>query len=206
MIAPTPEQIRQITKDVLSRPEFQPTTSWSQLLTDRIFKWLRELAQWSSRNPDLSRLAVIVLSIILLLLVAHMVYTVASEFITVRKREERARRKQPLKALEGVAENWTEAFALARAAMDAGDSYRAIWIAHRILLSILDRMNRIKFLRWKTNTDYLRECGNTDETAVILSEMTSAYERVVYAHTPFDRLRTGELLTKVEELAARADA
>jgi hypothetical protein len=113
---------------------------------------------------------------------------------------------QPLRALEGVAENWNDAFKLARAAFDTGDLYRAIWITHRVLLSVLDRNGRIKFVRWKTNTDYIRECRDDGESAATLSELTSAYERVVYAHGQVDRARAIQLLEQVQELAARADA
>jgi hypothetical protein len=206
MTAATPDQVRQITQEVLSRPEFQSTDTWKQVLASHIFDWLRDLARWSSRNPNLSKFAIIALSIVLLALIAHIVYTVVSEFATVRRRDVLARRAKPLRALEGIAENWNEAFTLARAALEAGDSYKGIWITHRVLLSVLDRMNRIKFVRWKTNTDYLRECGDSDDSGATLFELTSAYDRVVYAHGPFDRVRAVQLLAKVEDLAARAGA
>jgi hypothetical protein len=180
--------------------------SWTQLLTGYIFDRLRDLARWSSRNPNLSKFAIIVLSVILLALIAHMVYTVASEFAAVRKRDALGRHAKPLRALEGIAENWSEAFTLARAALEAGDSYKGIWITHRVLLSVLDRMDRIKFVRWKTNTDYLRECDGSDDSGATLFELTSAYDRVVYAHAAFDRDRAVQLLSKVQALAARADA
>jgi hypothetical protein len=206
MTAATPEQVRQITKDVLARPEFLPTTSWTQIILDRVFKWLRELAQWSARNPSLAKPLMFLLSIILVLLLAHIAYTVVTEFISLRKTADSGRRMQPLRALEGVAENWGDAFKLARAALEAGDIYRAVWITHRILLSILDRMGRIKFVRWKTNSDYLRECSNTDESAAALFALTSAYDRVIYAHDSVDQLQVVELLAQVQELAAKADA
>jgi hypothetical protein len=206
MTAPTPDQVRQITKEVLSRPEFHSTDSWKQVLASHIFDWLRDLGRWSSRNPNLAKFVIIALSVILLALIAHIVYTVASEFVAVRKRDALSRHPKPLRALEGIAENWDEAFTLAEAALEAGDSYKGIWITHRVLLSILDRMNRIKFVRWKTNTDYLRECGDSDESGATLFELTSAYDRVVYAHGAFDRVRAVQLLSKVQNLAARADA
>jgi hypothetical protein len=106
--------------------------------------------------------------------------------------------------LEGVAQNWSEAFQLAKTALDTGDLYRALWITHRILLSVLDRMGRIKFVRWKTNSDYLRECADTGEIGTTLSELSGAYERVIYAHTEFDRLQAIKLLAQVESLAAEA--
>jgi hypothetical protein len=206
MIASTPEQVRQITEQVLARPEFVQSASWTQLALERIFKWLGDLARWAGRNPGLARLLIIVLSVILLALIAHIVYTAVREFVFLRKRDGGERRPQPLRALEGVAENWRDAFKLARAALEAGDIYRAIWITHRVLLSVLDRTGQIKFVRWKTNKDYLRECGDSGEGAATLLELSSAYESVIYAHDDFEGVYAAKLLAKVEALAARAKA
>jgi hypothetical protein len=206
MTAQTPEQIRQITKAVLARPEFSPAMSWTDLVIQQIVQWLRELARWSGRNPDLARLLVIALTIILAVLIVHIAYTVIAEYVSLRKGADSQKRKQPLRALEGVAENWTDAFRLARAALDENDLYKAIWITHRILLSILDRSGSIRFARWKTNTDYIRECKDAGEIAATLSELTAAYECVVYAHDDLDRSLAAALLGKVQELAAKAGA
>src|SRR5438067_136695 len=130
MIPVTPEQIRQITGEVLQRPEFIARPTWTQLLLERVVKWMRDLAQWSARNPDLSRKVIIVLAILLVLMLGQVIYTVAREFASLRKTGRAGPRSQPLAALEGVAENWRDAFQLARAALNAGDLYRAIWITH----------------------------------------------------------------------------
>ncbi len=204
MIAATPEQIRQITDDVLARPEFSDKPTWSQLLMDQFLHWLENLAKWSARNPDAARLLTIALTVVLVLLIVHIVYTVVREFIGLRKPGSAAAQREPLRALEGVAQNWSEAFQLAKAALDSGDLYRALWITHRVLLSVLDRNGRIKFVRWKTNSDYLRECRDAGPVGATLSELTAAYERVVYAHTEFDRQQAVNLLTQVEALAAEA--
>jgi hypothetical protein len=206
MTASTPEQVRQITEQVLARPEFVQSASLMQIVTDRLFKWLGDLARWSGRNPHLARLLIIGLSVILLGLIAHIVYTAVREFLSLRKREGVERRLQPLRALEGVAENWRDAFKLARAALDAGDIYRALWITHRVLLSVLDRTGQIKFVRWKTNNDYLRECGDSGDGAATLLELSSAYESVIYAHDDFESVYAAELLAKVETLAGKANA
>ncbi len=206
MIASTPEQIRQITKDVLARPEFRPTTSWTELLLRRLFEWLRELASWSGRNPNLSKVLIIVLSVALLLLIAHIVYTVFREFSSLRKHDARGAGPRPLRALEGVADNWTDAFNLANAALQAGDMYKSLWITHRVLLSVLDRMGLIKFVRWKTNRDYLSECKTSGEGADTLAALTSAYEHVIYAHGRFDNVYAAQLLARVQNLAVKADA
>src|SRR5262245_18030758 len=153
-----PEQIRQITEDTLARPEFLHRPTWTQLALGKISEWFEQLARWSVQNPDSARILLYILSFVLAVLIIHIVYTVVREFVGMRKRDDPSARKRPMRALEGVAESWSEAFRLARAALETGDLYQAVSITHRILLSVLDRMDRIKFARWKTNTDYLREC------------------------------------------------
>jgi hypothetical protein len=204
MTQATPEQVRQITQDVLARPEFLERPTWSQFLFERIGKWIRALIDWSSKNPDLSHVLTIVLTIVLVLLLAHIVYTVVREFFSVRKPYRGVGRGAPLGALEGVAENWNDAFRLAKSALDAGELYKALWIMHRVLLSVLDRMGEIKFVRWKTNTDYIRECPNDGRARTTLSEVTAAYERVIYAHDDIDRTIAVHLLAQVEALAGEA--
>jgi len=200
----TPEQVRQITREVLTRPEFQERFSWTQLVTEQIWRWLRELAAWSQAHPGSAKVVLVVLAMLLVALLVHLACTAVREFASLRKAAVNHQRSGPLPALDGVAENWGEAFQLARAALEAGNLYRAIWITHRILLSALDRMDRVKFARWKTNTDYLRECREADAASETLVEVTAAYERVIYAHDEFDRRQAARLLTQVEALAGEA--
>jgi hypothetical protein len=204
MSSTTPEQVRQITQDVLSRREFLQKPTWWQIVIEKILAWLQKLSQWSEKNPDLARVLVIVLLVLTAILVIHIIYTMAREFVSLRK-PARAGSSGPLRALEGIAENWHDAFKLAKTALDAGDLYRALWITHRVLLSVLDRMGEIKFVRWKTNTDYLRECRDTGSIRAMLSEVTTAYERVIYAHTDFDRGQALKLLAQVEALSGETN-
>ena len=78
MTAATPEEIRRITQNVLDRPEFLPRLDWTRLIFETVWKWLRQIAEWSARNPDLSKWLIIVLSILLVLLLAHIIYTVGA--------------------------------------------------------------------------------------------------------------------------------
>jgi hypothetical protein len=204
MTAATPEEIRQIANDVLARPEFLERQTWTELLFDRILKWVGDLAQWSARNPDLSKLLTTILTIVLILMIAHIVYTMVREFTLLRKPGGGRPPQQRLRALEGVAENWNEAFRLARAALEGRDVYRAIWITHRVLLSVLDRMGWIKFVRWKTNTDYLHECRDNGDARATLRALTAAYDRVIYAHIDLGCAEAAQLLARVESLAAEA--
>ena len=200
----TPEQVRQITHDVLARPEFSDKTTWTQLVFDHFMRWLDTFARWSARNPDLARALTFVLMGVLVLLVAHIVYVVVREFVSLRKTDSTRSHRQSPRALEGVAENWDEAFRLARAALDTRDLYKALWITHRVLLSVLDHIGQIRFVRWKTNSDYLHECRDPGAAGATLSELTAAYERVIYAHTKFDFEQARNLLSQVEALAVEA--
>ena len=204
MSSTTPEQVRQITQDVLSRREFLQKPTWSQIIFEKILEWLRALSQWSEKNPDLARVLVTVLVVLTAILVIHIIYTIAREFVSLRKPAQ-ARGSGPPRALEGIAENWHDAFKLAKTALNSGDLYRALWITHRVLLSVLDRMGEIKFMRWKTNSDYLRECRDTGSVRTMLAEVTAAYEHVIYAHTDFDRGQALKLLAQVEALSGETN-
>jgi hypothetical protein len=198
-----PDEIRKTTQDILSRPEFRQNRTWTDLIYERVVRWLRDLAAWSDANPAMFKVLVVVLTVILAALLIHIVYTVVREFSSLRQPNADAE-KRSLRALEGVAENWSEAFRLAKAALEAGNLYRALWITHRILLSALDRMDRVRFARWKTNRDYLRECAQGDGASVMLGEITAAYERVIYAHDDFNRDDVARFLSQVEGLANEA--
>jgi hypothetical protein len=204
MIQVSPEQVRRIAGEILAGPEFSDRPTWTQLVLERVVHWLGSLVRWSAQNPDLSFALSIVLGVIVVVLVVHIVYTVVKEFVSLRTPGRAGPSRQVPQALEGVGQDCSDALQLARTALESGDLYRALWIAHRALLAVLDQVGRIKFNQWKTNSDYLRECRDGDVEARTLRELTAAYERVIYAHTEFDRVETVKLLARVEALAAEA--
>jgi hypothetical protein len=206
--AVSPEQVRKVTQTVLARREFRddPTQEWVSDLLQRFLKWLSKVSKWSSGHPDAAHVVIIILGIILIALLAHIGYTIVSEFLSLRKQDTNPNlRHQNLPALEGVADNWNDAFAMARTALHSGDLYRAIWITHRILLSVLDIRKAVRFTRWKTNSDYVRECQAGDAAADTLREITDAYERVVYAHGDFDKTQAARLVERVEAFASEVN-
>jgi hypothetical protein len=203
----SPEQVREITRTVLKRPEFQEDASatWIQRALRAILHWFSLLSDWASRHPGSARILIYVLGTILIGLLIHIGYTVISEFLSLRKRTEDAEpRHGAMSALEGVADNWQDALALAKKALQSGDLYRAVWITHRILLSALDLRHLVRFARWKTNSDYIRECRDTGPAAATLREVTAAYERIIYAHGNYDREQIAQLLERVEAFANEA--
>ena len=203
-----PEQVREITQAVLNRREFRSDAgqAWIADVLQRFVKWLSKLSEWSAHNPGAARILIIVLGTILVALLAHIAYTVISEFMALRKGNASPDvRYHNLPALEGVADNWNDAFALARRALQSGDLYRAMWITHRILLSVLDIRKTVRFTQWKTNSDYVRECQSGDAAADTLREITDAYERVVYAHGDFDKEQAARLVERVEAFASEVN-
>ena len=202
----SPEEVRRVTQSVLGEPEFQRSINWWEILFEAFRNFIRSISSWALENPDMARILTIVLSIVLVLILAHIGYTIGREFTGMRNRAAaQAARARPLQALEGIATNWSDAFQLARAALEAGDLYRALWITHRVLLSAMDRMDLLRFARWKTNRDYLRECREDHAAAKTLADVSAAYERVVYAHGDIQQDQAASLLARVQALAA-ADA
>ena len=202
--SPSPEQVRQITESVLARPEFRPEPSPFAWIW-RFLEWLfRDLPVWATANPIMANLLMVALTIILIALLAHIGYVMVREFETLKANPPGSRAgKSSAEALAEIAPNWNRAVVLAREALEAGNLHRALWIAHRILLSMLDRMGLVAFKRWKTNRDYLTECRDPGTAGGLLSDLTLAYERVIYAHDAFERERAARLLARVEALAGR---
>jgi hypothetical protein len=89
--------------------------------------------------------------------------------------------------------------------LEAGDIYRALWITHRVLLSAMDRMELLRFARWKTNRDYLRECRTDHLASKTLADVSDAYERVVYAHHGIHRDQATSLMNRVEAVVQEAN-
>ena len=67
------------------------------------------------------------------------------------------------------------------------------------MLGLLDERGAIKFAGWKTNSYYLRECAASHPWYTTFAELTSVYERAVYAQQA-----TGAAL--IEPLVHQVDA
>ena len=202
----SPDEVRRVTEDVLQNQEFAESVDVWGLAWNAFRNFLIRLSAWAVDNPDMARVVMIVLGIVLALLLLHIAYTVIREFGAMTDDSAApASRSRPLQALEGVAANWTEAFQLARAALEAGDIYRALWITHRVLLSAMDRMELLRFARWKTNRDYLRECKIDHAASKTLADVSEAYERVVYAHHGIHRDQAASLMNRVEAVVQEAN-
>jgi hypothetical protein len=202
----SPEQVRRVTQSVLGEPEFQKSVNWVNLVFEGFRNFLLKISEWAASNPDMAKVLMIVLGVVLALLLGHIAYTIIREFVSMRANEDTGPlQARPLQALEGIASNWSDAFQLAKAALEAGDIYRALWITHRVLLSAMDRMELLRFARWKTNRDYLRECRSDHAASKTLADVSDAYERVVYAHHSIHSDQAASLLNRVEALVEEAN-
>ena len=199
---PPPETIREATRAILDRPEFAEPPRWHQTLFEfltAVKEWLDRLASWSEANPTLARILFIVGLLILLACLGHLVYLALADALPFRRKKDAAiGRPAHWEILEGAATNWRDALQLARAKLTEGDPRRAIWIAHRVLLGLLDQQGAVQFAGWKTNSHYLRECAQANPWYSTFTELTELYEQAVYA----SRQVSADL---VEALVARVD-
>ena len=160
---PPAEKIREAARQVLDRPEFAEPSRWYQSLIDMINairEWLDRLGNWSEAHPALARVLFIIALVILLACLAHLLYLALADVLPFRrKRDSAAARPLRWEILQGAATNWREALDLARAMLNQGNPRRAVWIAHRVLLGLLDQQGAVKFAGWKTNSYYLGECA-----------------------------------------------
>jgi hypothetical protein len=148
-------------------------TAWFAKAVEAIYNCCPKLSDWAGRHPDSAKTLIYILGALLLVLVApYRLYRNPRIPFTPATQYKRGFQGSSLPALEGVADNWNDAFALARQALHAGDLYRTMWITHRILLSVLDLREVVRFARWKTNSDYIRECKSNDTAAATLRNIT----------------------------------
>jgi hypothetical protein len=184
--APSPETIRHVTREVLSRPDFSAPSTWEEMiasLVKAIGEGLKGFASWASNHPELARVVAVVLVVALLGCLAHLLYLILGDLLSFGRKEAAAPiRPSRWDILEGTAKNWREALEVARRMIKEGDARRAIWIAHRVLLGLLDEQGAIRFARWKTNSHYLKECARSHPWYGTFAELTEAYEQAIYAH------------------------
>jgi hypothetical protein len=199
---PPPDTIRHVTREVLSRPEFSGPSSWEQILfalLKALVEWLDGLAAWSIQHPYLAFAIAAVMVLVALGCLAHLLYlTLGDRLMFGSDKGADPTRRPRWEILQGTAETWREALQVARRMINEGDGRRAVWIAHRALLGLLDEQGAIRFDVWKTNSHYLHECARSHPWYSTFAELTELYEQSIYGH------RTA-LLSSVESLVIRVD-
>lgn len=205
---PSPEQIREATRAILDRPEFAEPSRWRELLVDilnAVKAWLDRLGSWSEANPTLARIVFVVALLIMLACLCHVLYLALADVLPFRRKKETAiARLSRWEILEGTATDWREALELARAKLEEGNIRRAIWIAHRVLLGLLDEQGAVKFAGWKTNSRYLIECSRNHPWHATFAEVTAFYEQVIYASRKVSIEAAEALVLRVDRLCTES--
>ena len=205
---PAPEKIREATRAVLDRPEFAEPSRWHEMLfqiLSAIKDWLDKLSAWSEANPTLARILFIIALVLLLACLGHMLYLALADALPFRrKNQDAAFRPARWEILQGAATNWREALTLARAKLNEGDPRCAIWIAHRVLLALLDQQGAVQFAGWKTNSHYLSECAHSHPWRSTFAELTELYEQVVYASRQISADAVETWVTRVDRMCTEA--
>lgn len=200
---PDTETIRNVTRQITNQPEFNEPWPWLEKLVafgNMIKDWLNSLEAWAAANPQLARVLAILVVIISLLLLIHLLYLAFGDLMPWKRSRSTAQaRSSRWEILQGAATNWREAAELALRLLQEGNLRRAVWIAHRVMLGLLDERGAIKFAGWKTNSYYLRECAASHPWYATFAELTSVYERAVYA-------QQATAAASIEHLVHRVDA
>jgi Domain of unknown function (DUF4129) len=200
---PSPEIIREATREILERPEFTEPSRWHEIFLEMlkaIKEWLDALGAWSEANPILARVLFVVALLILLACLAHLLYLALADVLPFgRKKDTRTARSTRWEILEGTATNWRDALQVARDMLKEGNVRRAVWIAHRVLLGLLDEQGAIKFAGWKTNSHYLGECARSHPWYPTFAELTELYENAVYASRSASANTADALVSRVRD-------
>ncbi|MFM7201870.1 MAG: DUF4129 domain-containing protein [Myxococcota bacterium] len=203
-----PARIRAAVNETLARPEFPPELEAPvRSFFERLGEWLQTMfagiSLWSAANPVPAWIVFCILLLLLIAIIVHLIYTLSGGFNLGVKA---ARRTSPAswEILEGEGRSWAEGLMRAREALERGEHRRALWIAHRVLLGLLDERGLIHFAGHKTNQVYLQECERTAAPYPLLQALTELYEQAVYAAYPVSPENIGQQLQAVQQLSQEA--
>lgn len=194
---PDPEKIRQGMKHVLSRPEFHPgaNLSWLESALRSALEWLGKL---SDTSPAVFWLLVIGLTLLLVLLLGHIAWTVR-RILAVGERpatpEEVAAQRQRL-SLAYQQEAHERA-----ARQDYTEAIRYLFLA---LVYRLDEEGRVLFQRAYTNREYLALFADRPEVNRDLRVFVDTLDDNWYGQRPTDEQRYADCLARYEGLLRRA--
>ena len=197
------DSIRKSAKEIFETNEFrqEETAYLFQKWLNKMGDLLNSFQDWTAAHPAYTWLLIAGLMIILILLIAHIVYSAFGDSLGGSAETRHTyKADRSLEVLEGKATSWRQGFEKANSALASGQSQEAIWIGHRVLLGWLDEAGSIHFQGHKTNTAYLIELGPQDARFDLLNRFTSEYEAVVYGNGSCD---TEEIRSLLDELMDR---
>ncbi|MGH7815951.1 MAG: DUF4129 domain-containing protein [Candidatus Binatia bacterium] len=181
---PDAETIRKVTRQIVTQPEFDESWPWLEKIVavlNAIKEWLDSLEAWAVANPQSARLLAILVVIVLVALLIHLLYLAFGDLLPWKRGAKAApARASSWEILEGAAKDWRAGAELALGLLKEGDLRRAVWIAHRVLLGLLDERGALRFAGWKTNSQYLSECAASHPWYDTFADLTEVYEHTVY--------------------------
>ena len=206
MKSPNAQEIGQVSREVLARPEFQDTTPdkpfWLEWFYDFI-DFLTDLQTSLDASPALKWLIVGILSVLLVVLIGHIIYTILSEVRLMRSGGGAPTlQKARIDLADGRQLTWQQAARLANDAFANKNYHEAISIAHRLVLHWFDHQNVIQFLKWKTNQHYLAECPVDHPKRPLIERSTQLYDNIIYAHQAADSGALAEVLGDLKQLGS----
>lgn len=149
-----PETIRRLTHETVNRPEFPASSPDTQNSLKALAAFLERIftaiSLWSAANPVWAWVVFGILLGLLILLVVHIV-RVGLQSTGGRSAAGDLRARARWAMLEGAGNSWQEGLRSAFEALERGELRRAVWIAHRVLLGLLDEQGAITFAGFKTN-------------------------------------------------------
>ncbi len=194
--SPPPEQVRRQVEDIFARPEFAPEArepTWLLRYFTGFFRWLSNLYVVA---PALYWLILISCLALLLLLLAHIAYTLSRAFsydaAGRRPSSEAARRLRVSADLH--------ADALRRA--QAGDYTEAIRHLFLSLVHQFDEGGRVTLRKAATNHEYLALLDQRLPVREELGVFVEALDEHWYGQRPADRPQFDRCLTLYQQLAA----
>jgi hypothetical protein len=201
---PDAETIRRVTRQVVEQPEFDPPWPWLERIVSilkTIKDWLDALESWAIANPQSARVLTVLAVLLLVGLLIHLLYLALGDLIPWRRGGEAQDSRPPRwEILEGKARNWRDGAELALRLLEQGELRRAVWIAHRVLLGLLDERGALKFAGSKTNSQYLSEFPPNHPCYATFAELTRIYEQAVYAQRTAAAAEISRLVNCVEAM------
>ena len=195
--SPSADSIRAAAKDVLSRPEFRYSGAKSRSLLEELWNWWSDLLSgFVERHPRMAVVTVIALAIALVVVVAHIVWT-------LRTARRGAWQELPEADLDAAVRRGDAAAFRTRAVAhaDAGRFEEAVRDLYAALLLTLDRRGALHFARHKALLDYRIEAAQDAGVVRTLDAFAGIYHPGSFGRRPPDRAHFDALLREFDRTA-----
>jgi hypothetical protein len=194
ILVPSDEQVRHAVEKVYARPEFSPSPNWFNLFLEHLARYFRWLGELSSTNPVLFWILLLACIILLILLAAHIGWTIRRVFgssASLADAEAASRQRERLSS-----HYWEEALRRAQESTFT-EAIRCLFLS---LVYRFDESGRVNFLRAYTNREYLSLFADRPEIHSALGLFVDTLDDCWYGQRPTDQGRYQECLALYEGL------